>query len=83
MKMSVGFLFLLCYCRDYVVIVLEIYSDGCFVDIKIFSKKWIFYGKGNIKFFVYKLIYIWFKERILLWIILFYYIEFKEFLFNN
>lgn len=52
MKMSVGFLFLLCYWRDYVVIVLEIYSDGCFVDIKIFSKKWIFYGKGNIKFFV-------------------------------
>lgn len=39
MKMSVGFLFLLCYCGDYVVIVLEIYSDGCFVDIKIFSKK--------------------------------------------
>lgn len=38
MKMSVGFPFSLCYCRDYVAIAPEIYSDGCFVDIKISSK---------------------------------------------
>lgn len=83
MKMSVGFPFSLCYCRDYVAIAPEIYSDGCFVDIKISSKKRILHGKGNIKFFAQKLIYTRYKERTLLRTILFHYTESQEFLFNN
>lgn len=83
MKMSVGFPFSLCYCRDYVAIAPEIYSDGCFVDIKISSKKRILHGKGNIKFFAQKLIYTRCKERTLLRTILFHYTESQEFLFNN